>query len=32
MDWKEFIFPICMILFIIGVPIGLVLYFNYTVL
>jgi len=26
---REYIFPICMILLIIGIPIGLVLYFNY---
>ena len=32
MHWKEFIFPACMIALILGVPIGLVMYFNYAVM
>jgi len=30
MNWKEFIFPICTIVFIIGIPIGIVLLVNYA--
>jgi ABC-type proline/glycine betaine transport system permease subunit len=29
MNWKEFIFPACMITMIIGIPIGIVLWFNH---
>jgi len=29
MNWREFIFPTCMIVMIIGIPIGIVLWFNY---
>ena len=30
MSWKEFIFPACMIVLIIGIPIGIVLLVNYV--
>ena len=30
MNWKEFIFPACMIIMIMGIPIGIVLWINYV--
>jgi len=30
MSWKEFIFPACMIVMIMGIPIGIVLLVNYA--
>jgi len=30
MSWKEFIFPACMLVMIIGIPIGIVLLVNYA--
>ena len=30
MDWREFIFPACMIVLIMGIPIGIVLLVNYA--
>ena len=30
MNWKEFIFPACMIVLIMGIPIGIVLLVNYV--
>ena len=30
MNWKEFIFPACMISLIMGIPIGIVLWINYV--
>ena len=30
MSWKEFIFPACILVMIIGIPIGIVLWFNYV--
>ena len=30
MSWKEFIFPACMIIMIMGIPIGIVLLVNYA--
>jgi len=30
MSWREFIFPACMIVMIIGIPIGIVLLVNYA--
>jgi len=30
MNWREFIFPACMIVMIIGIPIGIVLLVNYV--
>ena len=30
MGWKEFIFPACMIVMIMGIPIGIVLWVNYA--
>jgi len=29
MNWKEFIFPVCTIVLIMGIPIGIVLLVNY---
>ena len=30
MSWREFIFPACMIVLIMGIPIGIVLWFNHA--
>jgi len=30
MNWKEFIFPACMIVLIMGIPIAIVLWVNYA--
>jgi hypothetical protein len=30
MSWREFIFPACMLVMIIGIPIGIVLLVNYA--
>jgi len=30
MSWKEFIFPACMIVLIMGIPIGIVLWVNHA--
>ena len=30
MGWKEYIFPACMLVMIIGIPIGIVLLVNYA--
>jgi len=30
MNWREFIFPACMIVMIMGIPIGIVLWVNYA--
>ena len=30
MDWREFIFPACMMVLIMGIPIGIVLWVNYA--
>jgi hypothetical protein len=30
MNWREFIFPACMMVLIMGIPIGIVLWVNYA--
>jgi len=30
MSWKEFIFPACMLVLIMGIPMGIVLWINYV--
>jgi hypothetical protein len=30
MNWREFIFPACMMVLIMGIPIGVVLWVNYA--